>query len=121
MDRVISVRTRQRLRSPTKGKAADTQDCANNTQIIWLSQSPHCRRVMTRPSPNLPEQRSRINDTCGTVWRWTFDAIVNGLALYAASYYAICICPVDYAMLINPVNRSPRSRTSAERVSVNPH
>jgi hypothetical protein len=121
MDRVISVRTRLHLRSRTKGKAADAQDCANKAQIIWLSQSRHCRRVRTRSPSNLPVQRSRINDTCGTVSRWMFDAIVDGLALYAASYYAICICPVDYAIFINPVNRSPKSRTSAERVSVNPH
>src|SRR5262249_15627749 len=88
VNRLVSVRIKRNLKSRTKGKGADAQDRDYNAQIIWLSQSPHCARLTMRPSCTTPAPRSAVDDTCWMLLRWMFDAIVDGLALYAASYHS---------------------------------
>jgi hypothetical protein len=95
MGRVVSIQARRNLQRRTKGNATDAAsgcECSK-ASIIWLSRHPNRTVIKAVSSSPVPKRRSGV-DICCTLLRRTFDAFVDGLALYAASYLATGFYPV---------------------------
>jgi hypothetical protein len=106
MDRTIPVRTGPGLRGRTNGNAPEVDD---KVQIIWLARHPHAspaRAISTSPTQSSGQDVSR------SVLRWMFDALVDGFALYGASFHACELYPPSRSLGHSPDTQADISTPS---------
>lgn len=101
MDRVVSIRTRRNLQTRAKPNTASAGRCDYKAPTVWLFPRPD----QTSVTPSSILNRTSNIGTFSALLRWTFNATVDGLALYAASHRASTTPPMLLIARHEPVRK----------------